>query len=179
MRSVRMVQACTLLVVAAVSSAAAGRTKAMSIEQVGAAYDRTEEVLENLENTARSGDWEATRAVLNSYLRSLSTFHTTLVRQRPERQEREFLKTLIPRLGSQISATRALAEIAQPPLKAVLNEAANHLQSALGFVDHTANRNRGLSVKVAIRGPESTNPGARSWPPYLLFGAAEPQSRSR
>lgn len=175
MRSIRVVQMCALMAVAAAPNAAAERREASSIEQVAAAYDRTEESLENLKDASQSGDLEHTRAALTFYLRSLSTFHTKLARQRLEWRESRFLKTLAPGLTSQISATKALAEIAQPALGAALNEATNHLRSALEFVDHTVNRKRGPSIKVSIRGPESTNPGARSWPPYLLFGGAEPQ----
>lgn len=179
MRSVRIVQLCALMAVAAVPSAAAERREATSLEQVAAAYDRAGEALENLKDAAQSSDLEDTKAALNFYLRSLNEFHTKLVRQRLERQEIGFLKTLAPQLTSQISATKGLAESAQPELSAALNEATNHLRSALAFVDHTVNRRRGPSIKVSIRGPESTNPGARSWPPYLLLGGAEPQFRIR
>ena len=179
MISIRIVQLCVLMAVAAVPNAAAETREATSIEQVATAYDRAEEALENLKDASRSGDLEQTKTALSVYLRSLSGFHTKVMRQRLERQEIGFLKTLAPRLASQISATKGLAEIAQPALSAALDEATNHLRSALEFVDHTVNKKRGPSIKVSIRGPESTNPGARSWPPYLLLGGPQPQFRIR
>lgn len=179
MKSVRIAQLCALMAVAAAASAAAEMRETTSIEQVAAAYDRAEEALENVKDGAQSGDLERTKAALNFYLRSLSGFHTKLVRQRLERQEIEFLKTLAPRLTSQIRATRGLAESEQPALSAALNEATNHLRSALEFVEYTVSRRRGPFVTISILGPESTNPGTRSWPPYLLFGGVEPRSRIR
>lgn len=179
MISIRIAQLFVLMAVAAVPNPVAERRAATAIEQVAAAHDRSEEALENLKDASRSGDLEQTKTALSFYLRSLSGFHTKLVRQRMGRQESGFLKTLAPRLASQISATKALAESEQPALSAALNEATNHLRSALEFVDHIVNRKRRLSVKLSILGPESTNPGGRSWPPYLLLRRAEPQFRIR
>jgi len=179
MRSVRIAQLWALIVVAAVPSAAAEIREGASIEQVATAYDRAEEALENLKDASQSGDLEHTKSALTVYLRFLSGFHTKLVRQHLQRQESGFLKTLAPRLTSQITTTEALAEIAHPSLSGALNEATNHLRSALEFVDYSVNRRRGPSVNISIRGPESTNPGARAWPPYLLFGRTEPQFRIR
>jgi len=161
MRSVRIAQLWALMIVAAVPSAAAEIREGTSIEQVATAYDRAEEALENLKDASQSGDLEHTKSALTIYLRSLSGFHTKLVRQRLQRQENGFLKTLAARLSSQITTTEALAEIAHPSLSGALNEATNHLRSALEFVDYAVNRRKGPSVNISIRGPESTNPGAR------------------
>ena len=179
MISIRIAQLCVLMAVAAVPNAVAETREATAIEQVAAAHDRAEEALENLKDASRSGDLEQTKMALSFYLRSLSGFHTKLARQRMGRQESGFLKTLAPQLTSQIRATKGLAESAQPELSAALNEAMNHLRSALELVDHLVSRKWGPSVKLSILGPESTNPGARSWPPYLLFGGDQPQFRIR
>jgi hypothetical protein len=179
MRSVRIAQLWAIMVVAAVPSAASEIREGASIEQVATAYDRAEQALENLKDASQSGDLEHTKSALTVYLRSLSGFHIKLVRQHLQRQESGFLKTLAPRLTSQITTTEALAEIAHPSLGGALNEATNHLRSALEFVDYAVNKKRGPSVKLSILGPESTNPGARAWPPYLLFGGTEPQFRIR
>lgn len=166
MKSLRIPQLCALLVaVSAVPKAAAESRGPTSIDQVSAACDRTEEALENLRDTSQFGDLERTKAALTFYLRSLSEFHTKLGRLRLDRRESGFLKAFAPRLNSQISATKTLAESAQPALSVALNEAINHLRSALELLDHTVNTKRGPSLKMSIRGPESTKPGARSWPP--------------
>lgn len=179
MKSVRMLQLSALLVaVVAVPNATAESIGPTSIAQVAAACDSAEEALENLKDASQSGDVERTRAALTFYLRSFSEFHTKLARLRSERAETAFLKALSPRLNSQISATKTLAESAQPELGAVLNEATNQLRSAIELLDLTVNKKRGPSFKRSIYGPESTNPGARSWPPYLTFGGVEPQFRS-
>jgi hypothetical protein len=58
---------------------------------------------------------------------------------------------------------KELTEAAQPALATALNEATNHLKSALELVNHTMTMNKRPfnSTKISIRGPESTNPGAR------------------
>jgi hypothetical protein len=80
------------------------------------------------------------------------------------------VKTLDPGLTLQLRTTKTLAEIAQPELNAALNEAMNHLRSALELLDQVVNRKRGPSVQLSILGPESTNPLARPWSPYSLIG---------
>ena len=178
MKSVRILQLGVLLVaVVGVPNAAAESRGPTSIDRVVAARDGTEKALESLIDASQSGDLERTKAALTFYLGSLSEFHTKLARLPLERQESGFWKALAPRLNSQISTTQTLAEGAQPALSAALNEAMNHLRSALELVGHTVDMKRGPSFKISIRGPESTKPGARSWPPYLSVGGTDPQFR--
>lgn len=161
------------------SSAAAENGTRTSLDQVGIALDGTENALEQLRDASQAGDLQGAKAALLFYIRSLSEFHTKLARLRIERQNGGFMKSVARSLNSEIGATRMLTENAQPAIRPALNEAMNHLSGALDLAEQAVNPRRRLSFRISIRGPESSNPGARSWPPQGPLGIAEPQSRLR
>ena len=154
----RIFRVCVLLAAAIVANAGE-KIGPTSIEQVAAACDSTEEALKALVEASQSGD--IGRPVVIPYIRSLSQFHTQLARLQFSGQESGFLQKFALRLNSQLNAMKDLTEDAQPALATALNEATNHLKSALELVNHTMTMNKRRSPKISIRGPESTNPGAR------------------
>jgi uncharacterized phage infection (PIP) family protein YhgE len=179
MKPGRILQLCALAAGAALSSAAAGNGAVTSLDQVATAFDGTGKALEKLSDASESGDLQRAKTAVTVYLRSLSSFHTKLARLRTDRQGVGFLKEVASQLNSQIGAVQTLTENAQPGVRLALNEAMNHLRSALELADQTISPRRRLSFKVLIRGPESTNPGARSWPPQGPLGITDPQSGRR
>jgi hypothetical protein len=175
----RILQLCALASGTLVLCAAAENRAATSLDQLATALDGTDKSLEQFRVASESGDLQRATTALTLYLRSLSGFHTKLARVRMDRQGVGFLKDVVSRINSQIGATHTLAENAQPTINPSLNEAMNHLRSALELTEQTINPHRRLSFKILIRGPESTNPGARSWPPQAPLGISEPPSRPR
>jgi hypothetical protein len=156
----RIFRVCVLLVAANVANALEKRGPT-SIEQVAAACDSTEDALTALLEASQSRDAGRPEPVVTLYIRSLSNFHTQLARLQPVGQESGFLQKLALRLNSQLNAMKELTENAQPALATALNEATSHLKGALELVNHTMTMNKRRSPKISIRGPESTNPGAR------------------
>lgn len=167
------------LVASALSGAAAENRAPTSLAQVVTAFEATEETLEGVRVASESTDLQRARGAVVLYLRALSEFHTKLARLRADRQGSGFLREVVSRLNSQISAVQTLTEKAQPAIGPALNEARNHLRSAIELANETVTPRRRLNLRIFIRGSESTDPGARSWPPQAPLGINEPQSRSR
>lgn len=179
MKPGRILQLCALAPGALLSGAAAENRAPTSLDPVATAFEAIEEALEGVRGASESSDLQRARGAVIHYLRALSDFHTKLARLRIDRQGVGFLKEVVSRLNSQIGTVQTLTEKAQPAIVPTLNEATNHLRSALELADQTINPRRRLSFRILIRGPESTNPGARSWPPQAPLGINEPQSRPR
>lgn len=177
MKSGRILRLCALAASSLLLCAAAENRAPASLDQVATALDTTEKALERLTLASESGDPQRAKAEMAQYLRSLSEFHVKLARLRTDRQGVGFLKEVVSKLNSQIGATQRLMENAQPAISPALNEAINHLRSAGELADQTIHPHRRVSFKLSIRGPESTNPGARSWPPQGALGVTGAQSR--